>query len=128
MRSAIRAIALVVIAAGCFNPSEPLATDTGAMVTVSLWPVDPVEIEGQPSRTRPAVDAHVVVLDEGGREVAEAHTAGDGVARIMLRPGEYIVRVDECPGAMSPPKEDASVAVIAGAFASVALSCDTGIR
>lgn len=128
MRPVIRAMALVVLTAGCFNPSEPLSSDTGVLVEVSLWPIDPVQIEGEPARTRPAVDAHVVVLDGEGREVADGRTAADGAARIVLRPGTYLVRVDECPGAMSLPKEDATIAVSAGAFASVALACDTGIR
>ncbi|HEX6639876.1 MAG TPA: carboxypeptidase-like regulatory domain-containing protein, partial [Thermoanaerobaculia bacterium] len=106
----------------------PLATDTGAIVEVSLWPVDPVEVAGQPTRTRPAVDAHVLVLDENGRAVADQTTGADGRAHILLAPGRYTIRIDECPGAMSGPKEDAAVTVAPGEFAAVALTCDTGIR
>ncbi|HUF11796.1 MAG TPA: carboxypeptidase-like regulatory domain-containing protein [Longimicrobiales bacterium] len=128
MRSAPPVAPFIVLAAACFGASEPLASDTGAVVEVSLWPIDPVEFAGQPSRTRPAVDAHVVVLDDEGREVADETTGADGTARILLAPGSYTMRVDECPGAMSGPSEDAAVVVSAGAFATVALTCDTGIR
>lgn len=121
-------ITLVILSGACFNATEPLANDTGTIVQVSLWPVNPVEIEGQPSPPRPAVDARVVVLDENGDEVADATTDRSGRARIVVAPGSYTIRVTECPGAMSGPKEDASVVVTAGAFASAALTCDTGIR
>lgn len=120
-------VALVALTA-CAGGSTPLSPDTGAVVEVTLWPVDPVEVEGQPSRSRPSVGAHVVVLDRDGDEVAGGTTDADGRARIVLAPGSYAVRVVECPGAMSGPKEDVAVSVTAGAFASVTLTCDTGIR
>lgn len=120
--------ALFLIAAACFNATEPLANDTGAIVEVALWPVNPVEIEGQPSETRPAVGARVVVLDGDGDEVADGTTDDSGRARILVAPGTYTIRVTDCPGAMSGPKEDATVVVTSGVFASAALTCDTGIR
>lgn len=120
-------VALVALTA-CAGGSTPLAPDTGATIEVHLWPVDPVEIEGQPSRTRPAVDAEFVVLDDDGDEVADGTTDAEGRARILLAPGTYRIRVVECPGAMSGPKEDGAVTVTAGAFATLVLTCDTGIR
>ena len=123
-----RTFVLLVATLGCFNASEPLATDTGVTVEVGLWPVDPVEVEGQPSRTRPAAGAHVVARSADGEEAGDAVTDEDGVARIVLAPGTYTIAVTECPGAMSLPKENATVDVRAGAFATAALACDTGIR
>jgi len=119
---------LLLFALGCTGRAASLDPDTGIDVQVSLWPVDPVEIAGQPSRTRPAVDALVVVRDASGREVADDRTGADGSARFLLAPGSYVVSVEECPGAMSLPKENASVEVSAGAFVAARLACDTGIR
>ena len=120
---------LVVLAvAACSGATEPVASDTGVLAQVRLWPVDPVEIEGQPSRTRPATGARVVVRDGRGRRIAEMVTAENGSARILVQPGSYVVAVVECPGAMSLPKEDVEVIVTRGSFAGADLTCDTGIR
>ena len=124
-----RIVPLVSLAlAACAGSPEPLASDTGVVAEVGLWPIDPVEVAGQPSRTRPAVGARVVALDGSGDEIAEGTTDGDGRARLLLPPGEYTIAVEECPGAMSLPKENVDVAVQAGSFASASLTCDTGIR
>ena len=93
-----------------------------------MWPVDPVEIEGQPSAGRPIGGARIVVLDAQGDETAAATTEEDGTARILLAPGSYELRVVECPGAMSGPKENAMATVSAGAFTAIAFTCDSGIR
>ena len=121
-------VSSLIAVSACFGSTEPLSSDTGALVRVSLWPIDPVEIEGQPSRTRPAAGARVVVLDDDGNDVARATTDDQGMARIHLAPGSYTVTVVECPGAMSLPKENAQVTVADGSFAEAALACDTGIR
>jgi hypothetical protein len=124
----IRAALLLLPLAACFGATEPLATDTGVSVEVGLWPIDPVEVEGQPSRTRPAAGALVVVRSLDGDDVEQARTNEHGVVQMVIAPGSYVVTVAECPGAMSLPKEDAPVDVTAGSFARATLTCDTGIR
>lgn len=128
MRNRMLCGLVAIVAGGCMGSAEPLASDTGVIVEVALWPIDPVEVEGQPSRTRSAVGARVVAFDTGGDEVTSRLTDDQGVARLLLAPGSYTIRVVECPGAMSLPKENADVTVSAGAFESARLACDTGIR
>ena len=127
MRSSFLAICLLSLA-GCYGSSEPLASDTGVSVLVARGPIDPVEVEGQATNSAPVAGARVLVDRLGNGDAEEATTGDDGVARILLAPGTYTISVTECPGAMSLPKEDATITVMAGAFTSTSLVCDTGIR
>ena len=126
MRAAL--VCILFVAAGCVGSTHPPASDTGVVVEVGLWPVDPVEIAGQPSRTRPAPGATVVALDASGREAAEGSTGEDGRVELRLAPGEYSIAVRACPGAMSLPKENVAVTITPGSFTEARLHCDTGIR
>lgn len=120
-------VCLVAMAA-CYGSTEPLDPDTGASVLVTRGPINPVEMEGDPPNTAPVAGARVVARAVAGGDVEQARTDESGVARILLAPGSYTITVVECPGAMSLPKEEASITVTAGAFASTGLVCDTGIR
>lgn len=126
-RGSFAAVCLLSFAA-CYGSSEPLASDTGVSVLVSRGPIDPVEIQGQSTNTAPVAGARVLVRPVGDDDAREAKTDDDGLARILLAPGSYTISVAECPGAMSLPKENATITVTAGAFTSTSLVCDTGIR
>ena len=128
MRAIVSASLIPLLVAACFGAADPIPPDTGVMVEVSLGPLDPVETEGQPSRTRPAAGARVVARDADGDRAAEGLTDANGVARLSVAPGRYVITIQECPGAMSLPKGDVTVDVEAGRLATAALTCDTGIR
>ena len=87
-----------------------------------------VETPDMTTNVAPVAGARVVVRPAEEGDEHEATTDADGLARVALAPGSYTIRVVECPGAMSLPKEDAAVTVREGAFASAELVCDTGIR
>ena len=120
--------AVIVTVVACYGSSEPLATDTGVRILVSRGPINPVETPDMTTNVAPVAGARVVVRPAEEGDEHEATTDADGLARVALAPGSYTIRVVECPGAMSLPKEDASVTVREGAFASAELVCDTGIR
>ncbi|HEX6589752.1 MAG TPA: carboxypeptidase-like regulatory domain-containing protein [Longimicrobiales bacterium] len=122
------AIAFALLGSACAGGATPLSPDTGTVVEVTLWPVNPVEIEGQPAPVRPVAGARIVAFDADGDAIARDTTDEKGRARILLAPGAYEIRVVECPGAMSGPKEDGTITVSAGAFTAIAFTCDSGIR
>jgi hypothetical protein len=95
-------------------------------VVVTRGPLNPAVREGDVD-SAPVPGARVEVAAAGGRAVARAETDANGVARIALDGGRYTVAVRTCPGAMSLPAAE-TVEVLDGAGATVALSCDTGIR
>lgn len=120
-----------LLLAGCGDPDGETSRDSsGVAGRVSLGPQCPVEIQGAPCADEPAASARVTVARQlpgdsygGGDVVARTTTQADGSYRVAVPPGEYVVTAD---AGMSCELMDARVA--AGAYSTVDIPCDTGIR
>jgi hypothetical protein len=126
------ALALAVsVLAGC-GEQDPEATDSqsGVAGRVHLGPQCPVETEGEPCPDEPAAGSRVTVARQlpgesyaAGEVVASTTTGADGTFRVAVAPGEYVVTAE---AGMSCELMDARVT--AGAYATLDIPCDTGIR
>ena len=116
--------------AGCGDEFPATKTQSGVTGRVLVGPQCPVETADDPCEDQPAANATVTVSKQipgdsyaAGDVVARATTHDDGRYHIVVVPGEYVVTAD---AGMSCELMDASVAD--GAFATVDIPCDTGIR
>jgi hypothetical protein len=106
-------------------PSPPPGSGvTGVTVAGPTCPVDRV---GGPCGDRP-VPAKLTVVDaRSGATVATVTTGTDGVFRIALAPGTYLIRVGTAGGALRRP-EPVTVVVPTGRYVTTNVRFDTGIR
>lgn len=117
--------------AGCGSEDSGPAGDTsGVDGRVLLGPQCPVETAGDACADEPAAGAKVTVAKQlpgdlyaGGEVVAATTTDDEGRYRVEVPPGSYVVTAD---AGMSCELMDARVT--AGAYSSVDVPCDTGIR
>jgi hypothetical protein len=118
--------------AGCGDETstEPPADESGIMGRVQLGPQCPVETVDNPCPDEPAAGVRVTVGLQPpgeayaiGEVVARTTTDADGTYRVAVPPGEYVVTAD---AGMSCELMDARVTT--GAYATVDIPCDTGIR
>ena len=124
LAAGLAALGLAVLI-GCSDSIVGDDPDTGLTVSVFKGPIQPVAREGE-DNSAPVADALVRVTAPGGGHVEE-RTGPAGSVRINLAPGNYIVEVRECPGALSLPGPE-ETEVRSGLLADVLLMCDTGIR
>lgn len=125
-------VALVVsLQSGCGGRGLGPAIDrSGIAGQVHLGPQCPVETADRPCADKPAAGSTVTVAQRlpddspaAGQVVARTTTDADGHYRIDVAPGEYVVTAS---AGMSCELID--VRVHAGAFSTVDIHCDTGIR
>lgn len=125
LRSALPWTIPLLVATGCSQAILGDDPDTGLEVEVHRGPLNPVEIQGEPN-SAPVADASVEVRRvEGGR--TRVRTDADGLVRVPLAPGDYVVEVLSCPGSLVLP-EPGEATVEAGFLTALRLDCDTGIR
>ena len=124
---------VVLLLVACVPVESPSpAPDTGTLeVRAVAGPVCPVEtIPPDPScEARPVENARVFVSPGDGRDilVAQGATDADGILRLDLPAGDYIVSGGEVDGLFGIP-EPIAITVVAGEVAEATLACDTGIR
>ena len=124
-------IALLLVA--CVPTESPSpTTETGTLeVRAVAGPVCPVEtIPPDPScEARPVEGARAFVSPGDGRDilVAQGATDADGILRLDLPAGDYIVSGGEVDGLFGTP-EPIAITVVAGEVAEAILAYDTGIR
>jgi hypothetical protein len=70
----------------------------------------------------------VILTANGEREVTRFETEADGRFRVVLSPGEYIVRSVGGQGKMAPRANEENVTVRAGQFTKVQINFDSGMR
>lgn len=125
-------IALVMsILAGCGDQGAGTTRDpSGVTGWVHLGPQCPVQTESDPCDDNPAPGSRVTVAkrllgnsDVGGQVVAHTTTHADGSYRVGVPPGTYVVTSDA--GMSCKPMH---VQVTSGAYSTVDVPCDTGIR
>lgn len=133
MRWSVLAAGILLLAScGEEEPSGDTtpAGESGVAGLVHLGPQCPVETVDDPCDDKPAANVRVTVSEQlpgesytAGREVASGTTDGDGAFRIDVAPGSYVVTAE---AGMSCELMDATVTD--GAYATVDVPCDTGIR
>jgi hypothetical protein len=124
---------LALLLAACAPGGSPVPSEpTGTLeIRVVAGPVCPVETE-EPDPAcdpRPVAGARILVAPGDGRDivVAEGTTDEDGIVRLTLAAGDYLVSGLEVAGLFGVP-ELASASVIAGEVTILNLAYDTGIR
>ena len=121
----------VLLLAGCGDQGPGTTRDqSGVTGRVHLGPQCPVETESEPCEDKPAAGSEVTVAKQlpgdsyaGGEVVARTTSDTDGNYRVAVAPGRYVVTAD---AGMSCELMDAQVE--AGAYSTVDIPCDTGIR
>lgn len=122
----------ILVLAGCgeMSPEQEAKTRSGVSGRVHVGPQCPVETTGNPCEDQPAANVNVTVHEQipgesytAGEVVARASTNADGTYRIVVAPGDYVVTAD---AGMSCELMDARVTN--GAYTTVDIPCDTGIR
>jgi hypothetical protein len=99
--------------------------------TVVFGPVCPVErIPPDPQCAPRPGAADIQLVDPQGSVIVEGRAGTDGIFTVAVGPGRYTVKASApAPGpGRGCQAEPAQVTVAAGSFASVAVTCDTGIR
>jgi hypothetical protein len=121
-------VALLLIAANCNGDGSPKETpSSGIEGTVTIGPTCPVERSDTPCPDQP-YHATMVVKDSGGSEVARVQSGVDGKFSIAIGPGTYTVAPQSAnPGGLPFAREE-PVEVRAGAYTSVTIRFDSGIR
>jgi hypothetical protein len=89
----------MLVAATCNNGTP--AVNSGIEGNVTIGPMCPVERIDSPCPDQPYA-ATIVIKDASGKEVARAHSAGDGRFRVALKPGSYTLVPQSPEGAQLP--------------------------
>ena len=127
-QSALLSWALLLSASaisGCAKDILGSDPSTGLAVTVRKGPIQPVAREGEDNSA--PVDGAVVFIEAASGGDATLKTDADGTFHVLLKPGDYVVTVQVCPGTMALP-DPVPATVRDGSMIDVSLECDTGIR
>lgn len=123
-------VAGILVLGGCGNEQPAAESPSGVTGLVHLGPQCPVEIAGEPCADQPAADVPVTVSEQipgesnaAGKVVARGTTNADGIFRIAVAPGDYVVTAE---AGMFCELMDARVSE--RDYTSVDIPCDTGIR
>jgi hypothetical protein len=116
-------ILVVYIMVSCIQqPTEP---NSGIEGQVFIGPMCPVMKVGEECPDEP-YQAVLSVNSPKGERIAQVQTDENGLFRIPLEPGEYILH-PESPNVM-PFANEQAVVVKEGSFTKVIVSYDSGIR
>ena len=100
------------------------ASGSGIEGVVMIGPITPTTREGQ-SNTRP-YQATIDVLDQSGQLVTRFGTNAQGLFRVALAPGAYVIRPESA--GRFPRAGQQTVHVLKGMFVKVDIEYDSGIR
>lgn len=111
------------------NMNQQGKSEAGIEGQTVIGPVRPHLRQNDPTPNVKPYQATLLFLTvEGEKEVARAETGADGKFRVVLSPGEYIVRSARTQGKMGPRANDENVIVRAGQFTKIQISFDSGMR
>jgi len=110
---------------GACSPRNPTPLDSGIQGQISIGPICPVVQEGMDCADKP-YQASIKVLTSKGKDVIRFQSDADGIFKIALLPGDYILR-PESPNAL-PYASEQSFTVLAGQFTQLTVIYDSGIR
>ncbi len=114
----------VALLSACASTPTP-AADTGVEGQVTIGPMCPVVRLDQPCPDQP-YQATLTVLDPAGKKIAQVQADANGLYKLALQPGDYILH-PESPNAM-PHSQDQPFTVITGQFTKLDIVYDSGIR
>ena len=115
---------LIILLSTC-SMKTPTPTDSGIEGQALIGPICPVVQAGQECPDQP-YQAVLTVNSPTGERVVQVQTDENGMFKIPLAPGEYILH-PESPTAL-PFASEQTVRVEAGKFTQVMVSYDSGIR
>ena len=118
-------VALAALAACGSGSVRPGSTTSGIDLRTTAGPTCPVQHQGAQC-ARP-ISARVVIKDQAGGTVTTVQTGADGKAHVGLPPGSYQV-VPQAAGTLGRAPAATGATVASGAFVTVAIAYDTGIR
>ena len=72
--------------------------------------------------------ATLTILNTSGAKLTQFTTNANGIFRINLNPGEYILRPESPSGTSLPVAQEQSFTVITGQFTQLTVTYDSGIR
>jgi hypothetical protein len=126
-------LAVVVSLVACDAAPQPTASAGSGTIVIEVvaGPVCPVETTPPDPgcAPRPVAGARILLQPGDGRDivVAEAVSDDDGMARVDVPAGEYLVIGTDAEGLLGRP-DPMLVVVVAGETAEIVLGYDTGIR
>jgi hypothetical protein len=118
------ALVVFLVLVGCAGRSASGGSGIDGIVVTG--PQCPVERADSPCPDRPLADAHVVVLDSAGDEVASTRSDATGRFTVNVPPGTYALSVLGLEGIQSVKPVD--VVVPQGRYVEATVVVDTGIR
>lgn len=120
-------VIVLTAVAGCAGTGALLGPEAAQGIDglVLLGPMCPVQQAGDSCPDQP-YQAWLDVLDSAGRQVTRIRSDASGHFRVGLAPGGYLVHPES--GNPLPRASDEQVNVARGAYTSVTVTFDTGIR
>ena len=115
---------LILLLSTC-SIKTPTPTDSGIEGQALIGPVCPVVQAGQDCADRP-YQALLSVTSPTGERVVQVQTDANGMFKIPLAPGEYILH-PEAPNAL-PFASEQTVRVEEGKYTQIMVNYDSGIR
>jgi hypothetical protein len=122
-----RALVLAIVVAAMAACGKKADAESGVEGTVSMGPMCAVAQEGSPCPDAP-LKVRLVVQKLSGKDVVEAMSHADGTFRIPLEPGEYVLVPEEASAAGVEPIVPVSFIIEDGAWTTVDVHYDTGLR
>lgn len=115
----------LLLLSACVAPIPPPPVNSGIEGEVYIGPMCPVVREGEECPDQP-YQATLTVSSLKGERVVQIQTGEDGLFKIPLAPGEYILH-PESPD-IYPFASEQSVVVDEGKYTQVTVNYDSGIR
>lgn len=114
----------IILLSTC-SMKTPTPTDSGIEGHVLIGPMCPVVQVGQECPDQP-YQAVLTVTSPKGERIVQVQTDKNGMFRIPLAPGEYVLH-PESPNVL-PFAGEQSIVIEAGTFTQVTVQYDSGIR
>jgi hypothetical protein len=128
MKRLVLLIVLAALPAACAGEIDHGSVTSGIEGRATIGPLCPVEVVGSPCPDAPFV-ATITVRRADGDPVTHAETGDDGRFRIPLPPGTYTIEAEPLPpGGIARMLPVDPVTVRSGAYTTVPISFDSGIR
>lgn len=118
---------LLSFAVACSGP-EPAPAQSGIKGLVTIGPTCPESRDAEECERAP-YEAKLVIKDlETGEEAARVQSGEDGAFSVELAPGEYVVEPAKRNTLVPPYADPQTVIVREGAFTSIEIVYDSGVR
>ena len=119
-------LAFGVFAGSCQNGGGT-TPDSGIEGLVTIGPMCPVEREDTPCPDEP-YQAKIDVVDANGRVVQTFESGVDGRFHVAIEPGRYTLEPQPPNGSPLPYASPVDVEVREGAYTTIDIAYDSGIR